>query len=1403
MNFIGNITEFDHKIHQWDIYNSRLSQFIKLNAIKDENRSAVLLTHLSEESYRLARNLVHPKKLEEIKYDELVKVLSDHFTPKRSTFADRAKFYEATKSEGESSEEWAARLRGLAVYCEFGTELDTLLRDRFVLGFKTGRERDKLFECDSKTLTFAQALEVAQKAACARQAREEVVVKEEPVYRVHEAGRRSTRGGGASNSGAGAGHGASRRFSDDDQPRCSVCGLKNHNTAKCRFKSYKCDKCGQKGHLKKVCDNKKAHINNIDTDEINSLQESDCKECELYNMRYVHYSPIKITVNVNNISLCMELDTGSGVTVIPKDLYLLHFSTLQLCKSNITMCLYNGHRITPCGYFVAKISYSNMCNEIKIYVMKNGGPSLLGRDFMVKFKMYFVLANNINYCNSVDDGKEVQHLLDLYPDVWKNEVGCFNKFEVELQLKENTTPKFFKPRTVPFALRDRVSKEIDRLVNLGILIPVSYSEYATPIVPVLKENGKLKIAGDFSCTLNKDLKVDKYPLPRIEEVFSKIGGGESYSKIDLSNAYNQFKLSKSSQKLTTINTHKGLFAYTRLVYGLANAPAIFQKAMETLLSGLEGVSVWLDDICITGPTKQIHLSRLQEVLRRLQDAGLCLQKDKCAFFKESVTYLGYVIDRNGLRTCPTKVEAIIKAPAPASVLDVKRFLGVVNYYRNFIPNASSLLSPLHELLCAGTEWQWRKEQQAAFECVKRELASPRVLAHFNPQAPLVLTVDAGPRGLGAVLAHRDTESRERPIAFASRSLSASEKNYSQIQKEATAIIFGVKHFHQYLYGREVPFILKTDHRPLLSIFGKGNGVAVTAALRLQRYALILSAYNYTVQYIDGKNNQIADYFSRSPLSSSVSDTEEDSSSNYLLFLESAVKPVLFSDIKRAIAADKVLQTVMKYVNNGWPRKIKCKLVLPYFNCKTDLEIIDGCLFRGHRIVIPSVYRGDMLKELHSAHFGVVKTKSAARSRMWWPGIDADIEQWVGACAACAALRPAPARAPPAPWPRPPGPWHRLHIDYMTVGHSVYLIVIDAFSKWLECVYIDRGTSTNALILKLKEMFCRFGVPNVIVSDNDVKISSNEFHTFCKVNGIEYLNSPIYHPASNGQAENSVKTCKKMIKCILANTTCKKGILEKLQDFLFSYRNTVHCATGVTPAMLMLGRNLRCKLDLILPNNGNHNKHTEQVPLKRSRCFDLGETVWAKWFIARKGSWSIGIVTKIIGSRMYEIYFKEYGTKGIRHVNQIRKFINDKITSLPEQPDIGGSLVGPQAVSKSVSPEAQAAPSFPSTTTSSGDQVVLSSPTPTMSSPPTTILTDSQDTVVTEANSEVVASDVVRERGVEDNSDVPVCQQVQGEKGGVIDGYSDANKEVLLDNNVTPVGRSKRPRKDVNYKQYFK
>ncbi|XP_037968245.2 uncharacterized protein LOC119694332 [Plutella xylostella] len=285
MSFIGNIPIFDIS-QDWKIFKSRLEQFVKLNKIEAGDKSAVLLTHLSDEAYRLARNLVYPSELEATTYENLVKKLDDHFTPKRSSFADRAKFYGASKGDGESVETWAARLRGLAVYCDFGSELDTLLRDKFVLGMNDGPERDRLFEMDLATTTLAKALEVAQQAACARQAKA-VLVKQEPVYRM--AAGNSGRGHGASGSGS---HFEARQADGArsvNQRRCTLCGLKSHSEEKCRYKGYKCQKCGAKGHLKRMCSDKKVNnLHNLCSEGSAVMEDQDdhdCKECNLFNLR--------------------------------------------------------------------------------------------------------------------------------------------------------------------------------------------------------------------------------------------------------------------------------------------------------------------------------------------------------------------------------------------------------------------------------------------------------------------------------------------------------------------------------------------------------------------------------------------------------------------------------------------------------------------------------------------------------------------------------------------------------------------------------------------------------------------------------------------------------------------------------------------------------------------------------------------------------------------------------------------------------------------------------------------------------------------------------------------------------------------------------------------------------------
>lgn len=252
--------------------------------------------------------------------------------------------------------------------------------------------------------------------------------------------------------------------------------------------------------------------------------------------------------------------------------------------------------------------------------------------------------------------------------------------------------------------------------------------------------------------------------------------------------------------------------------------------MEQLFSDMDGVVCLLDDILITGKDDREHFSRLKVVLERLSNCGLKVKKEKCAFFQDSVQYLGHVIDKFGLHTSQDRIKAIKKIPTPTNVTELKSFLGMVNFYGKFIPNASMIMQPLYRLLKKDVQWTWSTECKNSFEKVKNILMSSSVLAHYDPNLPVKLTVDASQYGLGAVISHIYDKNTERPIAFASRLLNSAELNYSQIEKEACAIIFGVQKFFQYLYGRK--FLLYSDHKPLLSIFGPKKGIPVFAANRL-------------------------------------------------------------------------------------------------------------------------------------------------------------------------------------------------------------------------------------------------------------------------------------------------------------------------------------------------------------------------------------------------------------------------------------------------------------------------------------------------------------------------------------------------------------------------------------------
>ena len=627
---------------------------------------------------------------------------------------------------------------------------------------------------------------------------------------------------------------------------------------------------------------------------------------------------------------------------------------------------------------------------------------------------------------------------------------------------------------------------------------------------MIKPNGSLRICSDYKVTVNSASKLDKYPLPRIEDLFSQLEGGKTYSKLDLSNAFQQVSLDTESKKFTTINTSKGLFQYTRLPFGISSAPSIFQRVMDGVLSGLDGVAAYIDDIVVTGKTEQEHLQNLDKVLTRLEQADLRLNPAKSAFMLPSIQYLGNVISAKGIQPSQEKVRALLEAPAPNNLQQLRSFLGAISYYRKFLSNLSSKLAPLNKLLQKEVKWTWGKEQELAFKEAKQQLTSTNVLTHYNPEKTLLLSCDASPYGLGAVISHRLDDGSEKPIAFASRSLAPAERKYAQLDKEALSIVFGVKKFQQYLQGRK--FIILSDHKPLQHLLSENKPIPVLASARIKRWALILSAYDYKIEYRPGQQHGNADVLSRLPLPETVKEASLPGETVLLMeTLHSA--PVDSKKIRFWTDHDPVMSKVRRLVLSGWKFSDDEKLQ-PYQKCHKELSVQDSCVLRGERVVVPEEGRNKTLEILHDGHPGITKMKLLARSVVWWPGIDSDIENKVKTCEMCALHQKSPPIAPLHPWEWPKTPWTRLHIDYAGpfIG-KMFLVIVDAYSKWLEVMPVSSANSTQT-VTALRQVFSTHGIPEVIVSDNGTPFTSFEFKTFTKSNGIRHLTSICTIPSIN-------------------------------------------------------------------------------------------------------------------------------------------------------------------------------------------------------------------------------------------------------------------------------------------------
>jgi hypothetical protein len=770
------------------------------------------------------------------------------------------------------------------------------------------------------------------------------------------------------------------------------------------------------------------------------------------------------------------------------------------------------------------------------------------------------------------------------------------------------------PHTMPLHLRPVLRKELDELIAQDIIEP-SMSPWASPIVYVKKKDGTWRLCVDFR-KLNQIAKTCAYPLPRINDMLSIMSGSRFFTTIDLAKGFWQIGLDEESKEKTSFTTTFGQFQYKRLPFGLATAPGAFQKVLETVLAGLVWTKclVYIDDILVFSVTWEDHLSTLSEVFQRLIKADLKIKLKKCEFARTECLYLGHILNSGGISPDPEKVSAIKELTPPTCIKEVETFLGKVGYYGRFIDHLSTIAKPLFDLKKKGAVWKFEEAELQAFEHLKRCLITAPVLRHPAFDKTFLIQTDASGFGLGAVLSQMFDEDGEHPIAYASRTLMGAETRYAVIEKEGTALFWGIEHFQEYLLG--APFIAYTDHKPLLALRTKN-----LANKRLQNIALKLQHYDFEIKYRKGVDNANADYLSRIPRHPvlplkgkrtkeiQVTQTEEgkwvDKDLPKYRQMERALKTVAIlaaedivqpeqdqPQVRRAWDNFHLLQRMdldcmekIQYLEDGvlpvdLNRRNKLLKEIDQYIINED-ELLIKFVNRRPCYCVPMVLRESALRKSHdylqAAHCGVAKTYGRLLDRFWWPGMNKDVIEYVKTCPLCImhkaqnrihrqrlGAREVPTRV-----------WQRVHLDMWepggraASGRKVVIAFVDALSKYVIAIPAINHKAHTVINKFFDHVQTVFGFPEELVSDGGTELRSRLHQEIFRVSGITRTIVTPYHPQANGQIERFFRTLRPMISTLAHK---RPRIWDKvLPHAVFAYNTSYNAIIQNTPFYLMFGR----------------------------------------------------------------------------------------------------------------------------------------------------------------------------------------------------------------------------------------
>ena len=567
---------------------------------------------------------------------------------------------------------------------------------------------------------------------------------------------------------------------------------------------------------------------------------------------------------------------------------------------------------------------------------------------------------------------------------------------------------------------------------------------------VEKSNGKVRVCLDLG-DLNRATRRPHHNAPTGRQIADKLAGKTLFTVLDLTQAYHQVQLDDESSDVCCFNTPFGRYRFLRMPFGIKCASDVFQSKNEEVFGDIDGSEVISDELLlhtVDDPLKHIKLMR--EVFEVARKNGVTLNKEKIQAMSSSVKYMGDMFTSNGTQADPDKIQAIVEMPAPQNKKDLKRFLGMVNYVGHFVPNLSSMTQPLRSLLKNQALWIWDSVCNRAFIKLKNLLTGNEILAYFDPSIHSTLQVDASMKGLGVCLLQDN-----KPVAYRSRSLTPAEQNYSNIEREMLAAVWGCEVLSNFVYGMYIT--IQSDHKPLVEIVKKPMH---KISPRLRRLALRLYVYAFNLEYLPGSKMMIADALSRACGSGEITE-DEDAKFSIHNILVCPVSDARMLELRTVTTADVQLQLLIKYIMFGFPehKKDVCEEVRPFWDVRNELSYIEDLVLYGNRIIIPLSMQNTIIELLHSSHMGMVKTKARANEIVYWPGMSSQLERIISNCRTCNTYRNSNQRETLIPHEIPPLPWEKLGTDSFTFGGKDYLIIVDYFSKCPEVVVMKNKTSS--------------------------------------------------------------------------------------------------------------------------------------------------------------------------------------------------------------------------------------------------------------------------------------------------------------------------------------------------------